>query len=64
MPQYRRHTIYRPTAILLQQRPLLRVDGHDEAALQHDRHDHDVLVGTCYHASQWRREHKRTDEED
>ena len=45
MLQHRRHTIYRRPAVLLQQGPVLRLDGYDEAALWHRYHHNDLLVG-------------------
>lgn len=52
--QYRHHPTYRLAALLLQQGPILRLDGYDQATLWHRLHNHDLLVGARQDADQWR----------
>jgi hypothetical protein len=54
MPQYRNHPVHRLPTILLQQGPILRMDGHDKAALRPCLGDHDIHMGPRQGASEWR----------
>lgn len=54
MLQRCRHPVDRLTVILLQQGPILRMDGHDQATLWHRPYHHDLLVGTHEDEDQWR----------
>jgi hypothetical protein len=55
MLQHCYHSIHRPTALLLQQGSLLRLDGFDEAAFWRRRSHHDILVGARQDAHKRRR---------
>jgi hypothetical protein len=63
-PQHRRHAVHRRPAVLLQQGPVLRMDGHDKAAFRRRQHHHDVLVGPRQDEDQWRRERAGTNAQD
>lgn len=64
MLQYRHYPVDRPSTLCLQQRLVLCMDGHDQAAFRYCLHNHDILVGSPEDEDQWRREHERTTEED